>query len=249
MNPLTDDSLSESERRKILKERLHQKVDPGALQLTHERPDIPDVAECVVGEHYDVLCARIVDRELGICTSKHVVHSFLNDWHWSFKRHQKNTLTLIAPYRKGWLPVLGPVHRDNDLDFPYLHIHVDYRFVRVNPNIKNISAFLAYPLAIELGFEEQRCFEFEVQRLRCHRTQVEWPHMSRRLLSGLEDSMFGHRAVNGVCPHRGVPLSVGCKLANGNTQCAAHSLIWSPEGELVPQIKEFVSFDYAPRDL
>ncbi|MDT0496497.1 Rieske 2Fe-2S domain-containing protein [Algiphilus sp. W345] len=145
-------------------------------------------------------------------------------------------------------PVLGPLHRDEGVvNFPYLHIHVDYRFVpqavlnRRRCEWRNGDGIIMRnaPLIVDLHgkrWEESGAIQPQIKprRMKCKR---QWPTLNysfARWTRALEDEQQSKRMKAGICPHRGADLSNLPIDADGCVQCPLHGLRWHVEsGRLV----------------
>ena len=139
-----------------------------------------------------------------------------------------------------WIPVIGPVHDDKEaIGFPHLHVHHDTRFSDLNLNL--FMGSLARLGRVERLDKEvlqaDRWFKadlrFSMRRRRCKRQTDCWRpvHFTEALEEQHRHCRIG---ADGLCPHRGIPLALGHKLADGSTVCAGHGLRWIADGEHVP---------------
>lgn len=159
----------------------------------------------------------------------------------------------VANWGGEWIPVLGPVHRDAEIiNFPFLHYHVDWRFVseRVFQRVARdrLDRFvLAQPLMVHPSKPNERAEdekEMVVEsvvpdyRMReCKREMQTWfsfvGYETVRWMKGLEESCAHLKMENMVCPHRGTPLK-GCPQDGDVVHCPNHGLRWNVKtGELV----------------
>jgi hypothetical protein len=147
----------------------------------------------------------------------------------------------------GIAPLIGTVHEDRDIiGFKPWHIHVDTRFLRLKKDGYNLDPVkaLGAPVCLTSGMFGQEEYwdtlipmlldaKVSMRRRRCVRSQPEgWPS-DWRFIDPLEKAYATHCAVNGTCPHRGLPLSGGRDMGNGVRQCFAHGLCWRPDGRMV----------------
>lgn len=128
---------------------------------------------------------------------------------------------------RNW-PVIGPKHHDRaELDFPWLHYHIDPRFIAGRE--ADLKAFLASPLP-EYGEINQGGLGAPVLRRRkCHR-HIAWPFEdTRSLLGPFACKWEGRRAERSprggwICPHRAVDLSDRAPDDDGLIICPLHGL-------------------------
>jgi nitrite reductase/ring-hydroxylating ferredoxin subunit len=139
------------------------------------------------------------------------------------------------------VPVLLPVHEDAEyFDFPYLHFHIDFRFVsddlweRMRACTAHIHACI---VTRSLVAEEQR-----MHTLVCLRTMPEFPRAAEierndgdKVHEGLVSAVcalerhYRHLRIDTqtlICPHRGVCLK-GLPVTEGTVVCPAHGLAWN----------------------
>ena len=173
----------------------------------------------VVGKAYDVPCVRIVGDTV-----------FPNEF-----------------LKIGELvPVLLPAHDDAEyFDFPYLHFHIDFRFVnddlweRMHACTAHIHACIITTSLVAEGPQQHS--------LNCLRKMPVFPTAAEIKTSdagyeGLTDAVRGleshyrNSRINTstlICPHRGVCLT-GLPTTDGIVVCPAHGLAWNiTTGELV----------------
>lgn len=166
----------------------------------------------------------------------------------------------VAALKDGWrsiwrgefIPVTGPLHRDvGPVNFPWLHWHVDLRFVSatVYKELGDGQSEYARPVQkhplhwSEGGHHNSKenlddsFVEGEVvqRRLKCKRTLPIYPYKQARWLPKLECELKDARLKGMVCPHRGIPLD-GCPLDGDVVTCPGHGLRWNVKtGELVSE--------------
>jgi len=155
--------------------------------------------------------------------------------------------TAIHGYEAGnQVPIIGELHEDTLLGFPYLHFHHDRRFIppRIYNEMQNPWEALAVTRLIpnESG-------ELEVDPLwvdlpikhgefTCHRQMPE-PTIKVVGLDRLEKLFKFRKLENRVCPHKRVSLSGMYPDNDWCLTCPGHGLKWNANtGDLVQQIKE-----------
>lgn len=143
-----------------------------------------------------------------------------------------------------WVPTLGPKHEDAaELDFPWLHYHIDWRFVSDRMFDWCSSAPSKSPLGqvvtADIKFREISGRPV-MKRRKCRREMPEFPalHVSgsrweqlelnqRARCSKLKD---GH-----ICPHRGIDLRQFAQ-PDGTAICPGHGLRWDLKtGDMLPR--------------
>ena len=150
-----------------------------------------------------------------------------------------------------WIPLIGTLHQDIEhIGFDQWHIHVDTRFLTIT-----ISPYKYWPESSALGrvlslsghSAHQRFYDknyldiasnavLELRRMQCRRpVPPVFPEAS--WTSALEKAHVGCRIVDGLCPHRGVPLACGRHVAPGVRQCPGHGLAWDEDGRQVRMVK------------
>ena len=164
----------------------------------------PSPVNCVVGRYYNLPCIN-----LSVKTS---YHSFWGKW----------------------VPLIGPPHQDNEIvNFPYWHIHTDTRFLTLDDSPPALHAAGA-PVCFGGPYHEffQNIINnsnLQVKRLQCRRAEpLAFPSAPWR--GDLQNAYADSRAVDGICPHRGIPIACGHQLAPGLRQCPGHGLVWSEDG-------------------
>lgn len=154
-----------------------------------------------------------------------------------------------------WIPVIGPLHRDDGpVEFPWLHWHVDLRFVsdRVFKEMEIGAPATKSPYAMPLqkhplGWsptnwrgEEKTGDSFvegeTIMKLRkCRRAFPAYPSRHAFWLPKLHEEFKDVRLKGMVCPHRGIPLD-GCPRKGDVVTCPGHGLRWNVKtGALVRQ--------------
>ncbi len=147
-------------------------------------------------------------------------------------------------YHPQFVPLLGTVHEDRDIiKFNPWHIHVDTRFVTIQPNQEETRA-LARPFCLTSTFSsndmlfKEASANLAVRRMKARRANPpEWQRNLSWLLA-LESAYANANAACGVCPHRQIPLSAGRDMGGGVTQCPGHGLCWDRNGKLVKGVNK-----------
>lgn len=167
-----------------------------------------------IGKKYRVQCARVKYGD-------HIVS------------HPLEKLKVISVPKSGWLPIIGTLHEDNEIiGFTPEHVHLDLRFLRIrrkrNPIEFSLEKIMRYPLV--KGKKE--VIEFTSRVLTCKREATEFGASVWLvdLEKAYEDKTID---IEGLCPHRNIPLKAGCKRPDGSVICAGHGLQWSAKGRVV----------------
>lgn len=141
----------------------------------------------------------------------------VNDW-WGFN---------------GWLPVIGPMHEDAEIvNFPWLHFHIDWRFAATEVwkcwrDHRVPGGHLAMPIqcpdrdgsrVINRG-PEPRLMKYKRATDAFPQVHVSWRAVLQRKFACA-------KLVNGVCPHRGIPVSAMHREGDILT-CPGHGLQWN----------------------
>jgi len=155
--------------------------------------------------------------------------------------------TAIHGYEAGYpIPVIGELHDDTLLGFPYLHLHHDRRFIP--PRIYNEMRHPWEALAVT-GLIPNESGEREIDPLWvnvpirygefvCYR-QMPQPTTKVLGLDRLEKLFKFSKLENRVCPHKGISLSGMFPDNSGCLTCPGHGLKWNAStGDLIQQIKE-----------
>lgn len=121
-----------------------------------------------------------------------------------------------------WLPVVGPVHDDPEIGFPYRHIHLDFRFLELNLETLHIPR--AEVLLRPYVFTSRRPAQFTVLPKKCRQILPDYPGVTFQY--SLEETYAETKVVGNRCPHKGLPLSAGKLRPDGSIQCAGHGLCW-----------------------
>lgn len=144
-------------------------------------------------------------------------------------------------WRDIWIAVIGPKHEDAEIvGFPWQHFHVDWRFVqrRIFDQlswIRGPTYVHAYPIQDPDGAGTKVILEGPVlRRMKCKRTLAgPFPREAAHWIPKLEEKFACARLVNGLCPHRGIPVSAMHRDGDVLT-CPGHGLRWSATtGELI----------------
>ena len=147
-----------------------------------------------------------------------------------------------------WIPLIGPLHQDMEhINFEPWHIHVDTRFLTFSEDgYYSGSQALARVVALSGRGEWSRLHDesyldicdnalLDLRRLQCRRP-VPPVFPEARWASALQKAHAGCRIVDGLCPHRGIPIACGRHLAPGVRQCPGHGLAWDDDGRQVRMV-------------
>jgi hypothetical protein len=145
-----------------------------------------------------------------------------------------------------WIPLIGSLHEDQEhVGFNPFHIHVDTRFITIDFYAEPRA--LAQPVSLSDGGRSNGVHDdhyleiasnaaLELRRLQCRRPvppvfpQAKWA-------GKLQKAHAGCRVVDGLCPHRGIPIACGRYLAPGVRQCPGHGLAWDGDGRQVQLVE------------
>ena len=147
-----------------------------------------------------------------------------------------------------WVPLIGPLHQDMEyINFEPWHIHVDTRFLTLSEDgYYSGSKALARVVTLSGRGEWSRLHNesyldicdnalLDLRRLQCRRP-VPPVFPETRWASALQKAHAGCRIVDGLCPHRGIPIACGRRLAPGVRQCPGHGLAWDDDGRQVQMV-------------
>jgi hypothetical protein len=148
---------------------------------------------------------------------------------------------------KDWIPLIGPLHEDQEhVGFKPWHIHVDTRFLTLPPEgFYEESLALGSPVCFSghgdglwdgyfLGIINNATLE--LRRMQCRRPvpprfpEVPWTN-------ALQQAHANCRIVDGLCPHRRIPIACGRHVGPGVRQCPGHGLAWDEDGRQVRTVK------------
>jgi hypothetical protein len=167
----------------------------------------PSPVNCVIGRYYNLPCINL--------GSKASHHSFWGEW----------------------VPLIGPPHQDKEIvNFPYWHIHTDTRFLTLDDSYRSSYASGApvcfggpSPYLDKVYEDLINNSTLQVKRLQCRRAKpLAFPFAPWR--KELQNAYADSHAVDGICPHRGIAIACGHRLAPGLRQCPGHGLVWSEDG-------------------
>lgn len=138
-------------------------------------------------------------------------------------------------FRGGWIPVIGPMHEDAEIvNFPWQHFHIDWSFAprelwKLWGNNRYQGEHFAHPIQCPdtLGHKViQRGPELRL--MKCKRDAGRFPIDigMKRWLPKLQAKFACAKLVNGVCPHRGIPVSAMHRDGDILT-CPGHGLQWN----------------------
>jgi len=148
--------------------------------------------------------------------------------------------TDIKGYKAGeFCPIIGSLHSDALLSFPYDHYHYDRRFI---PRAKYIEcspsewaslAVMRYLLRWDAGYSTKGEMDprwvglkIESRKFKCYR-QMPTYTFTPSGLDQLEESMQEHKLCDRICPHKGISLAGIQVDANNEIVCPGHGLKWS----------------------
>jgi hypothetical protein len=137
--------------------------------------------------------------------------------------------------KRGWIPVIGPVHDDADvINFKHRHLHRDTRFTAEGLDYLQgrLTRLTKVERVDDLRWDGTQ-LEYAMKRRKCRRHADCWHPVS--FTKPLEAHHRRCRiGADGLCPHRGIPVALGHRMADGSIVCAGHGLRWSPDGALIP---------------
>jgi hypothetical protein len=148
---------------------------------------------------------------------------------------------------RDWIPLIGPLHEDQEhVGFKPWHIHVDTRFLTFPfEDFYEESRALASPVCLS-GRDDQHLYGYfldiasnatlELRRMQCRRP-VPPAFLETKWASALQAAHANCRIVDGLCPHRRIPIACGRHLAPGVRQCPGHGLAWDDDGRQVRMVK------------
>jgi hypothetical protein len=158
---------------------------------------------------------------------------------------------LVSRFNWGqWVPLIGTLHQDIEhIGFNPWHIHVDTRFLTIKISLNNYyseSSALGRVLTLSghsahQGFHDQKYLDLasnatlELRRMQCRRP-VPPVFPQTRWAGELQKAHSGCRIIDGLCPHRGIPIACGRHVAPGVRQCPGHGLAWDEGGRQVQMV-------------
>jgi len=126
-----------------------------------------------------------------------------------------------------WVPVLESLHRDQEIGFPWLHYHYDWRFISPNKDIRLSAALNIWCLGKEESSAEQLVsLQTVLKRRKCYEPDFVFPS---NLCEKLEPLHASVTMIDRICPHRGVSLKNCPARYDGSIVCPAHGLAWDVE--------------------
>jgi hypothetical protein len=142
-----------------------------------------------------------------------------------------------------WIPLIGSLHQDIEhVGFEPWHIHVDTRFLTLSENgYYSESGALGRVVTLS-GLSIWKWLDIasnavlELRRLQCRRP-VPPVFPQTRWAESLQKAHAGCRIVDGLCPHRGIPIACGRHVAPGVRQCPGHGLAWDEGGRQVQMVE------------
>jgi len=155
--------------------------------------------------------------------------------------------TEIKGYKTGeFCPIIGSLHSDALLDFPYDHYHYDLRFIpkagykKWSHSEWAASVVMRYLTRWDAGYSTKGEMDplwiglkIESRKFKCHR-QMPTYTFTPSGLNRLEESMQEQKMCDRICPHKGISLSGIQGDANDEIVCPGHGLRWnSKTGALI----------------
>jgi len=155
--------------------------------------------------------------------------------------------TDIRGYKTGkFCPIIGSLHSDAILNFPYDHYHYDQRFIpraeyrKHPPSEWAASAVMRYLTEWDAGYSTKgemdtrwRGLPIQFRKFKCYRQMPTYPFVPDRI-EQLEKVMQDHKMCDRICPHKGVSLAGILVDVNDEIVCPGHGLRWNIEtGELI----------------
>ena len=138
-------------------------------------------------------------------------------------------------YGLKWVPVIGPKHRDLELNVNWDHWHVDWRFVPESTLRHASAGLIASPHGKVVSNdnpdrwgEHTLTGNTDLKRRMCRREMPDFPAAPRPLWAAMETAQRARcdRLKDGhTCPHRGIDLRPFEK-EDGTAVCPGHGLRW-----------------------
>jgi hypothetical protein len=145
--------------------------------------------------------------------------------------------------------LIGTLHQDIEhVGFEPWHIHVDTRFLTLSDNgCYSESRALGRPVTLSgssewKGLYDERYSDIAgnavlgLRRLKCRRP-VPPAFPEAKWASALQEAHAGCRIVDGLCPHRGIPIACGRHVGPGVRQCPGHGLAWDDDGRQLRMVR------------
>lgn len=141
---------------------------------------------------------------------------------------------------ENWIPLIGTLHQDKEhIGFEPWHIHVDTRFLTLDTHysesfaLGKVVTFSARG-GLEALYDSYYSDIVDNAMLELRRKQCRRPIPSvfpEAMWAGdMQKAHASCRIVDGLCPHRGIPIACGRYLAPGVRQCPGHGLAWDDDG-------------------
>ena len=135
---------------------------------------------------------------------------------------------------EGWLPVVGPKHEDAEIiKFPWEHFHIDWRFAARSlfdyiASFRGASYVLAWPVQCPDTRGERVIQEGPILKRMTYKRETPQfpPRPSTSWAPVLAQKYACAKLINGVCPHRGIPVSAMHREGDILT-CPGHGLQWN----------------------
>jgi hypothetical protein len=139
-------------------------------------------------------------------------------------------------YGLKWVPVIGPKHRDLELNVDWEHWHVDWRFVPESTfQHASRSSITGHPHGKVVSNDnpdrwgrQQLTGAAELKRRMCRRAMPDFPARPRPIWAAMETAQRARcdKLKDGhTCPHRGIDLRPFAK-DDGTAVCPGHGLRW-----------------------
>lgn len=133
----------------------------------------------------------------------------------------------------GWLPVIGPFHEDAEIvGFKPHHFHADWRFMpqrlwKYFKDWRTEGGHFGWPIQCPDNRGKRVILEGPtLKRMTYKRDPGRFPIQNARWLEPLGRAMACAKLTNGVCPHRGIPVSAMHREGDILT-CPGHGLQWN----------------------
>ena len=135
------------------------------------------------------------------------------------------------------VPLVGVPHEDRAIvGFHPWHVHIDVRFLSIDEwmALQLISSII--PLS--RGDNDDPTIWVDstlgiVPLPACRQAAPEWPAHEAPFQEAMEAAHQHCQPVQNRCPHRGIDLRCGRRVADGGRQCPGHGLWWAADGSLV----------------
>jgi hypothetical protein len=133
----------------------------------------------------------------------------------------------------GWIPVVGPMHEDAEIvNFPWQHFHIDWRFAPrrlfdFTAGVRGPQFVYASPIQCPDKRGTRVIEEGPIlKRMKYKRELLPFPRVPNSWMPVLAEKYACAKLINGVCPHRGIPVSAMHRDGDVLT-CPGHGLQWN----------------------